>query len=209
MTTYHVSTRKSIAIAATAAALIVLAACGGNDGTAEPGGHSGMTGTTSSTSDSAGARNDADVQFAQQMIPHHRQAVQMADLAETRASSAEVKSLAATIKKAQGPEIKTMSGWLKTWGEPVPQESEGMDHSGDDMSGMMTDEDMRELEQASGKAFDTAFLQMMIKHHKGAVSMAKTEKSDGSYQPAKDMADDIIASQTAEITEMNKILRKQ
>ncbi len=87
-----------------------------------------------------------------------------------------------------------------------------MDHGGHGahgMAGMMTPEQMEELEKSSGKAFDTAFLEMMIEHHRGAVAMAETEKENGSYGPAKSMAEDIITTQNAEIDTMNKLLGKE
>ncbi|CAM5723963.1 hypothetical protein SMICM304S_08795 [Streptomyces microflavus] len=73
----------------------------------------------------------------------------------------------------------------------------------------MTAGEMDRLEKASGKAFDTAFMEMMIKHHEGAVAMAKTEKTDGAFPDAKKMADAIITSQTAEITRMNDLPRQE
>lgn len=148
----------------------------------------------------------ADVAFAKGMIPHHRQAVEMAGLAQTRAESAEVEKLAAEIKKAQDPEIGTLSGWLTAWGEEVPEEGLDAGHGGHSMAGTMTPEEMDELEKASGTAFDTAFVRMMVKHHEGAVEMAKTERSDGACRPAKDMAGDLVTSQSAEITRMNELL---
>ncbi|MFG2875405.1 DUF305 domain-containing protein [Streptomyces sp. NPDC048337] len=211
MTTKRSLIRRATAVAAATAAALVLAACGGNgtndSGSAHSGGHNASASPSASASaPQQGARNAVDVAFAQGMIPHHRQAVEMAALASTRAESAEVKALADEIKKAQDPEIKTLSGWLTTWGEQVPAEGGG--HSGHGTSGMMTAEEMAGLEKASGKAFDTAFLQLMVKHHEGAVAMAKTEQSGGSYQPAKDMAGAIVSSQSAEITRMNKLLGK-
>lgn len=205
--------RTALAAAATAAALsLTLTACGSDGGGKN---HSGSghdsTKTTASASASApsGKHNDADVSFAQGMIPHHRQAVEMADLAATRASSGAVKELAAKVKKAQDPEIRTMSGWLEAWGEKVPEAMPGMDHSQHEgMPGMMSSKDMEELKKASGAAFDTAFLTMMVEHHKGAVDMARTEKKQGSYGPAKTMADAIIKTQNEEITQMNKLLGK-
>ncbi|AZS69818.1 DUF305 domain-containing protein [Streptomyces lydicus] len=197
---------RSLAAAAAAAAL-VLAACGGNGdtGTADT-----SPGTTTSPSVPAGEHNQADVTFAQGMIPHHRQAIAMANMAETRASSSDVRTLAAKIKKAQNPEIHTMSAWLRAWGEKVPQGMDGMDgmDHGDasSMPGMMKNEQMDDMRGASGKAFDTMFLTMMIEHHEGAVVMAETEKKQGAYGPAKDLADDIITAQTAEITQMRKML---
>ncbi|MGA5184798.1 DUF305 domain-containing protein [Streptomyces pseudogriseolus] len=203
--------RRTAAVTVAGAAAFVLAACGGNGDDTGSAGHGGHNSSTASASASApasasqGQHNVADVAFAKGMIPHHRQAVQMADLAPGRAQSAEVKKLAADIKKAQDPEIKTLSGWLTSWGEEVPAEG-AMDHSMHGSGGMMTAEEMTELENASGKAFDTAFMEMMIKHHEGAVEMAKTEQADGAYAPAKKMAGQIITSQSAEIERMNKLL---
>jgi uncharacterized protein (DUF305 family) len=142
------------------------------------------------------------------MIPHHRQAVEMADLAPGRAGSPEVEKLAAEIKKAQDPEIRTLSGWLTAWGEEVPAEGAAMDHSSHGMDGMMTDQEMRGLEDTSGEAFDTAFLELMVKHHEGALAMAETERADGAFAPARKMAAQIITSQSAEIERMNGLLGK-
>jgi uncharacterized protein (DUF305 family) len=167
---------------------------------------SGMGSETSSSSDSGSKDFDAaDVAFASDMIPHHQQAVEMAELAETRASSADVKSLAAQIKAAQGPEITTMSGWLKSWGKPVPAEMSGMDMSGS-MPGMMSNKDMTTLEGSSGADFDRMFLTMMIQHHEGAIEMAKTEQSSGKSAEAIALAKKIESAQTAEIATMQKML---
>ncbi|WP_141698596.1 DUF305 domain-containing protein, partial [Streptomyces lushanensis] len=122
--------------------------------------------------------------------------------------SAEVMTLAAEIRKTQAPEIKTLSAWLKGWGEQVPADDAGhdADHSAHTMSGMMSEDDMSALENASGAAFDTAFLKLMVKHHEGAVTMARTEQSQGANQAAKDLADRVATSQSAEITRMNGLL---
>ncbi|MGY1452803.1 DUF305 domain-containing protein [Streptomyces sp. SS8] len=213
--TAHRSTLRRAALAVTAAtAAAVLAACGSQESSSSGhGSHGGKP--TADDSAPAGSHNAADVSFAQGMIPHHRQAVVMADMAETRAASQEVKDLAAEIRKAQDPEIETMSGWLESWGEQVPPKDEGTDgtdhsgHGSHGMSGMMTPEEMAELEGSSGKAFDTAFLEMMIEHHKGAVTMAEDQKENGSYGPAKAMADDIITTQNAEIDAMEKLLGRK
>lgn len=173
-----------------------------------------LTACSDESSSSSEDFNDADVTFAQQMIPHHRQATEMAKMAEGRTQNQDVLDLAEKIQQAQGPEIETMSGWLESWGEDVPQGSDmgGMDHSemghssGDDMAGMMTDEDMSALEQASGAEFDEMFLTMMIEHHKGAVDMAATEESDGEYPAAVEMAKTIQSDQEAEIEQMTQLL---
>lgn len=195
-------------IAALFAATLLLAACGGSD--------SAGSGSGSGSSSSADF-NDADVAFARGMIPHHKQAVEMADLALKNASSDKVTALAKKIKAAQDPEIKTMEGWLSDWGQSETAASSddmgGMDHGSDttmggDMGGMgmMSDQDMADLEAATGSEFDTMFLEMMVEHHKGAVEMAKTEKADGQNADAKDLADKIIAAQEGEITEMQALL---
>ncbi|WP_405763944.1 DUF305 domain-containing protein [Actinacidiphila glaucinigra] len=213
MTLSRSLSRRAALAAVAAAAAFVLAACGGTDHAG--GTHPAPAATASaSASASAGQHNQADVTFAQQMIPHHRQAVAMAEMAATRASSGEVKSLADKIKQAQDPEINTMSDWLTAWGKDVPQGMGGMDHEmpgmdhGDasSMPGMMGSDQMGDLDGASGKVFDTMFLTMMIEHHQGAIDMAETEKDQGAYAPAKALAGDIVTAQTAEITEMHKML---
>ncbi|MFF4259253.1 DUF305 domain-containing protein [Streptomyces sp. NPDC001663] len=214
--TAHRSLIRRTALAVTAGvAALVLAACGSDN---DSGGHD-MGSMNSDSSPSApaaakaGAHNDADVSFTKEMIQHHRQAVDMADLATDRASSQEVKDLAAKIKGAQDPEIKTMSGWLTSWGEEVPEDMSssmpGMDHDmSSSMPGMMSSADMGKLDKASGTEFDKMFLGMMVEHHEGAVTTAKSEKSDGKYGPATKLADDVITAQTAEIEQMNKMLGK-
>lgn len=205
-------TRRALVVVASVTAAVALAACGG-DGESAGSGHDGGHSSTSASADAgstAAAHNAQDVSFAQGMIPHHQQALEMARLAADRASSAEVEDLASRIEKAQDPEIKTMTGWLTSWGEDVPKSTPGADHSGHSgMAGMMDGKEMEELEKASGTDFDTMFLTMMVEHHEGAVEMATTEKDKGEYGPATAMADDIITAQKAEIAEMNKLLGKK
>ncbi|MFI7148463.1 DUF305 domain-containing protein [Nonomuraea sp. NPDC050022] len=189
---------------------LLLAACGGmtagRSTSALPNVVPAAATPTTSAQPGAGF-NDADVLFAQMMIPHHQQAVEMAELAETRASDKEVKELSAKIKAAQDPEIQTMKGWLTDWGKPLP--SGGMDQGmGHGMPGMMSAEDMKKLEDAKGSAFDKAFLQMMIAHHKGAITMARTERERGKNHEAKRLADTIETGQQAEVEQMQKILAR-
>ena len=163
-------------------------------------------------SSSGGSRNDfndADVTFSQSMIPHHEQAVEMARMARSHASSAEVKDLAAKIEAAQGPEITMMSGWLRAWGEEVPSGSGmgGMKHDSGGMPGMMGDDDMRSLDAASDAGFDRMFLTMMIEHHEGAITMARTEQADGKNVDAVALAKKIESDQTSEIAVMKDLLR--
>ncbi|WP_412078681.1 DUF305 domain-containing protein [Streptomyces xanthophaeus] len=197
---------RRAALAATAAAVgLVLAACGSNDSTNTAGTTAATT--TAPASTETDQHNQADVTFAQGMIPHHRQAIVMSDMVESHGASNEVKELAEKIKKAQKPEIDTMTGWLKAWGEKVPT-GFGMGHGDDNsgMPGMMGDQDINRLGNAKGNVFDTMFLTMMIEHHEGAIDMAETEKEQGAYGPAKALADSIITSQTAEIAQMRTML---
>ncbi|WP_427890143.1 DUF305 domain-containing protein [Kribbella sp. GL6] len=147
--------------------------------------------------------NDADVTFASQMIPHHQQAVEMADGALQKATNAEVKKLATAIKAAQDPEIKLMSGWLTTWGKPVPTPGE---HAGHMMTGMMSPQEMDDLSKATGGMYDRMWVTMMIKHHQGAVTMAKTEETTGKDAAAVALAKQIQAAQTTEIATMQGLL---
>ncbi|OQR61582.1 DUF305 domain-containing protein [Streptomyces maremycinicus] len=208
-------TRRAALTAASLTAALVLVACGDGGSGGHPGGH-GSASSGANTGATAAAHNAQDVSFAQGMLPHHRQALEMAGLAPDRASSAAVKDLASRIEKAQGPEIRTIGGWLTSWGEKVPTSSggatdsmPGMEHpAGSAMPGMTDGSDLGALGEASGTDFDALFLTMMIDHHEGAVAMATVEKSKGEYGPATSMAADIIAAQTAEIAEMKKLLGK-
>lgn len=198
--------RKSVsALAALVAATFTLSACGGGMDMSDSE-MAGMGDSSPSSSESAVADfNDADVAFATNMIPHHRQAVEMAELAETRAESQEVKDLAAQIKSAQDPEIETMTGWLTAWSQPLPEDMGGMDMSGS-MPGMMSTEEMQNLEGASGAEFDQMFLTMMIKHHEGAIAMAGTEQTEGMNEAAIKLAGEIEEAQTSEIATIKKLL---
>lgn len=146
--------------------------------------------------------NDADVAFAQDMIPHHQQAVQMAELAASRAASPAVVQLAATIEQAQAPEIDRMRGFLDAWGAPQPAAS-GMSAG----MGMMSDASMQQLAQSSGPAFDRQFLQLMTAHHTGAIEMARTELASGQSADATALARTIIDAQQAEISRMQGLLQ--
>jgi uncharacterized protein (DUF305 family) len=162
--------------------------------------------------------NDADVDFATDMIPHHAQALAMVDLTRGRQLDPAVAQLAEAILMAQGPEIQQMTDWLTEWDQPIPETvrdhvNGGHDmhdteesHSESEMPGMMSADDMAALGTAQGAEFRTMWLEMMIEHHDGAIEMAKTEQADGAHTPARKMAADIIASQSAEIEQMKKLL---
>jgi uncharacterized protein (DUF305 family) len=151
--------------------------------------------------------NQADATFITMMIPHHAQALEMTDLAGSRAASDEVKSLAASISAAQGPEILTMSGWLQARDLEAPTADDLPHHAG--MPGMLTPTQMEELRAARGAEFDRLFLTRMIAHHEGALAMVGPVLDGGSDTIALEMAQDVEASQQTEIGIMQKMLEKR
>ncbi|MGC1208656.1 MAG: DUF305 domain-containing protein [Ornithinimicrobium sp.] len=185
-------TLSTLALTATFA----LSACSGDSTvTEDPGAE-----TQAETSDTF---NDADVEFATGMIPHHQQALEMSEMALAQGGP-EVVDLAEQIEAAQDPEIETMTGWLQDWGVEAPTGMEGMDDMGD--MGMMDADDMQEMMGAEGSEFDTVWLEMMIEHHEGAIAMSQVEQTEGANPEAVDLAATIIEAQQAEIIEMEKML---
>jgi uncharacterized protein (DUF305 family) len=202
------STRRIAAASIVATGALLLTACGG-DGDDMSGMDHGSGSSSAPATTEAGAKagdlNDADVTFAQMMIPHHEQALEMAKVADGRASDAEITDLAGKIEQAQDPEITTMKSWLTSWDKPTGMESmPGMDHGS--MNGMMSDADMKELKAMKGKEFDKMFAEMMIDHHNGAIAMAKDEQKNGKNADAKKMAGDIVKGQSAEVEQLQSIL---
>lgn len=178
---------------------------GGMPGASGPTATSGLA---SSAAPASGSHNNADVSFATDMIPHHAQAVTMADMALRLATTPAVRTLATTIKAAQSPEIMKMSGWLKGWDRPVPATTYTIGSMGGmSMTGMMSDDDMKRLNAARGVSFDRMWLTMMITHHNGAIAMAKTELAQGDNPDAKALATSISTSQSAQITQMRWMIR--
>lgn len=189
--------------------VLTLTACGSDEPPAD-------TSTQVSETD----HNDADVEFATDMIQHHAQALSMVDLTVDRTLDPEVQQLADDIREAQGPEIETMSDWLQEWNEEIPDtmrdhanaghDMEGMSDSMDgldsDMPGMMSGDDFDELENAPDPDFRTMWLEMMIEHHEGAVEMAENQQDNGQYEAAVDLAGGVVATQNAEIEKMKALL---
>ncbi len=239
------SKRMLVSIGAAAAAVTLVVGCSNNES-----GDNTSNGTTATTSASAsgtaeqgGAHNEADVAYVQMMIPHHEQAVEMAELVPSRSSNPDVVALAAQIEQAQAPEIEQMEGWLKAWGEPAPSNvpmpgngettAGGMDHGGmghgsampsmpmtsmPGMSGMpgmeggghgmMTGDQMQALESAKGPEFDRMWLEMMIEHHRGAVASSEQILNTGESEQVRQLAQQIVSSQQAEIAQMETLLNK-
>jgi uncharacterized protein (DUF305 family) len=169
---------------------------------------------------SATEHNDADVEFSSNMLQHHAQALSMVDLTLGRPLDPEVAELAEQIRAAQAPEIETFTDWLTEWDEEIPETmrdhanaghdeghvGESMEGMDADMPGMMSAEDMTALEDAPDDEFQTRWLEMMVEHHAGAIEMAEDEIDQGQYEPAVDLAKDIVASQGAEIETMEGLL---
>ena len=152
--------------------------------------------------------NTADVMFAQMMVPHHVQAVEMSDVILTKDGiDPRVITLAQEIKAAQQPEIDALNGMLETWGMPAaPMDSMDMGHGGQ-MDGMMTEEDMAALDATTGTEASRLFLEQMIVHHEGAIEMAQMEVASGINPDAVAMAQTIIDAQNVEIETMREILQ--
>ena len=184
----------------------MLAACGSDDASSSAD-TSAVTQAQAPAGTGAVTLNEADVEFAQGMIGHHEQAIEMSEIAldPTRGASLEVVDLATRIQAAQDPEVEVMTAWLTAAGEPIV-----MDMSSGEMSmmeGMMTAEQMDAMAAVMGAEFDTMWLEMMIAHHQGAVAQAETVKAAGSNADVVALADQIIAAQQAEITEMQALLQ--
>jgi uncharacterized protein (DUF305 family) len=159
--------------------------------------------------------NDADVAFATEMIPHHAQALLMVDMTRGRTLDPEFEALTEQILAAQAPEIELMTDWLEDWDQPVPETQRdhmhadgdsGMGMDSDDMPGMMSDDDLTELDGVHGSGFEDMWLRMMIEHHEGAIEMARDEQRDGEYPATLDLAESIESSQTKEIEQMESML---
>ncbi len=215
--TPHRPARLLLPTAAAALALLFGAtACGGDDSasstTAPATSAPSTTAAAGGSADQAGGvHNSIDVAFAQGMIPHHAQAVEMSELAATNTSNPEVQALATEIIAAQGPEIELMTEWLTAWGAEVPDPEASMDENmemagGMMMSGMISDSDFEKLRAARDAEFDRLYLELMILHHEGAIEMAQQELDGGDSPEAKELAQRIIDAQQAEITRMEALL---
>lgn len=162
-----------------------------------------LTGCASATSEAPvqedSAYSSSEQMFAQMMIPHHEQAVEMAELAETRTQNPEVLEIAAKIKAGQEPEIVLMETWVLDEGGHDSHAGHG------GMDGMLSEDELEQLSQASGSEFDKLFLEGMIKHHEGALDMlVMLEGSENEVVIG--LKDKIRTAQEAEIAEMKALL---
>ncbi|RWZ83262.1 DUF305 domain-containing protein [Glutamicibacter sp. HZAU] len=178
-------------------ATLALAGCAGESSSTPAPSASVSDSHAGHSMDQSASANDADMAFASGMKVHHEQAIEMSEMILGKKDiPQEVTALAERIKAAQAPEIERMDGWLDEWDMP-----EGMDHDG-----MVPEDGIKALQEASGKEAAQLFLEQMIMHHEGAVDMAESELEDGQDAEAKELAGQIIQSQTAEVDEMKQLL---
>jgi len=207
--------RRHIALVALAAIALgpTLAACGDD---ADP--ESSQVASATRTASNGDVFNQADVDFATHMIPHHAQAIQMVTLTDTRQLEPPVQELANRIREAQAPEVETMTDWLTAWGKDIPATPLDHAHGGhdpsemtemdglDEMPGMLSAAEMEALADAPDAEFQDMWLELMKKHHEGAIEMARQEQEAGEFPAAVALADSIISAQQAEIEEIDGLL---
>ena len=200
---------RTVAVSAAAAAALVLAACGGSGPE-----HAAAPAVTASDSTTLGAtpaegeHNEADVTFAQMMIPHHAEAIEMSDVVLAKDGVDErVVALAERVKGAQGPEIERMTAWLQAWGEDVPRvgghDAGEMQHRGGGMG-----DAVEAIAEADGAEASRTYVRHMIEHHRGAIEMAERQVASGSNEEAVALAREIAGAQEAEIEEMEALLEE-
>ncbi|MEE2057265.1 DUF305 domain-containing protein [Rhodococcus artemisiae] len=210
--------KKTLAVGVTALGVVFAAAgCGDADTEASSSiATSSVTSPVASSADDAAAHDEADVMFAQMMLPHHAQAIEMSNMLLGKEDiPASVAALAEQIKAAQGPEIEQLESWLEQWGQPtyMSDDMPAMNHDMHDadggtesMEGMLSEADMQALSEAQGTEAARLYLTGMIEHHDGAVDMAQTEIEHGQFPDAVAMARTIVDTQQQEIETMRELL---
>jgi uncharacterized protein (DUF305 family) len=187
-----------------AGCVLLLAGCA-SGGTAAVGPTSSAPSPPPARPSGTGAFNDTDVMFLQMMVPHHGQGLTIVRLAKTKATSAEVRTLAAAIESTQAAEIETMSGWLRAWRQPGTANADAhAAHGG--MPGT-TAAEIYALKRTAGADFERRFLNMLIAHQDDAIQLARMEVSTGINQGARDLAQQIDRSRSAQIEQMLKLLQ--
>lgn len=164
------------------------------------------------------AEGSVDAGFARDMSTHHRQAVTMAGLVRDRSDDSEIQLLGYDVESTQNNQIGMMQGWLQVWGLPVNTSAEQMawmsghremGMPGGVMPGMATPDELDELRGLSGDELDVRFLQLMIRHHQGAVPMADYALAHADTDVVRRLAQKVIESQSAEVLTMEQMLRER
>ncbi|MGY4710614.1 DUF305 domain-containing protein [Mycolicibacterium sp. CBM1] len=189
---------RTVAVVAALATVGALSACSTPQETA-------TKSSPATTSEAVAAHNADDVMFAQMMIPHHQQAVELSAMVPDRSADQALTALAAKISAEQQPEINTMKALLLQWDVDPNAMSDHGGH-GMPMQGMVDDATMAKLASLKGPEFDTLWLQSMISHHQGAIEMAKSEVANGQSVDMAALAKSIITAQQAEIDQMKQML---
>ena len=175
---------------------IFLGACGNDDPTVQGAG----------SADEAAGFNEADVTFLQDMVPHHEQAIEMAEMVEGRTERPQLVEMAGNVISSQTAEIEEIDALLEEAGEDDGNDRGGMDMGGMDMG--MSQKDMDALMKAEGEGFDKMFSEMMIEHHGAAIEMAKEVLDAGENPAVADMAQGIIDEQQKEIDDLKSWLKE-
>jgi uncharacterized protein (DUF305 family) len=188
---------RIVAVAAALATAVVVSSCSSAED------HSQHATSTTATSEQVAPHGAQDIMFAQMMIPHHQQAVQLAALAPQHTTNQALLTLASTVSAEQQPEINAMKALLLQW-DVDPNATP--DHGATAMQGMVDDATMAKLDSLKGPEFDTLWLQAMISHHQGAIEMANTEIANGQSADLAAMAKTMVSAQQAEINQMKQML---
>lgn len=159
------------------------------------------------------AEDSIDVGFLQDMNTHHGQAVEMAVWARNNTADPQVRQIAFDIESTQTSQVGRMEGWLTLWGEPLtPPGGQYMAWMGmptTSMPGMASPDDLARMRAATGRDLDVAFLQLMLRHHQGGLSMMQAAASDASVPAVRALAESMVASQTAEAATMTQMLTER
>ena len=197
MSLRHGAPRAASVSAVVLATVLALAGCATSTG-----GTMGHDGHATGGAEAAAEANAADVSFAQMMIPHHDQAIEMSELILAKEGvDPDVTELAEEIEAAQGPEIEQLQTWLDEWGAARMPGGHDMG-----MDGMLTEEQLDELEVADAASGSRLFLEQMIEHHEGAIEMAEAHQASGGHERALELSASIIETQAAEIERMHELL---
>ena len=199
--------RRSGPVGVLIAVTVLLVGCsGGNHRDAE-----GTAEVAATAATDREAYNNADVTFAQGLVPHQHGTLALVQLAPGRAGDPRVVQLATRVEAAQQSQVDAMIQWLQEWGEPLPEEAELGDHGPVDLSderamGGVSDQELAAASATTGAQFDRQFLTLMLEQHRTAVDMAQAEMAAGSYPEAVALAREMEQTQTVEIDEMESLL---
>lgn len=191
----------------------LIAACGGEgDDADEP-----KVGGTVQTADNGETFNQADVEFATDLIRHHAMGLLLVDLVDPATASPDLVRLSGSMRDKLAPQIQTLATQLQDWDQPVPETVR--DHAnaheedatqdaevGSDLPGMPSDDQIHELENASGAEFEQLWLQLMAEHHDGAIDIAEIEVDEGRHAASTKLASTVITQQRNQITRMRDLL---